>query len=118
MNPLLTQRLFRLLFWVALVFALIMALTPAPALLEGADDKALHALAFAALAVLIAPAFPKAPLILLFWVLALIGGVIEGIQAIPVVGRVPSLDDWLADIVASGTALAIVGLFRALRQEI
>ena len=106
-------RLFRLLFWSALIFALVMANLAQPPVIEGADDKSLHMLAFAVLAALIAPAYPRASLWLLFLALAIFGGVIEFMQSLAGLGRQADFHDWIADIIAAGGVLLAIGLMRA-----
>jgi VanZ family protein len=64
---------------------------------------------FAVLAGLAIPAFPKLSLIALFWILAVFGAGIEAIQSIPALGRAPSFEDWLADILGAGAILLVVG---------
>lgn len=97
----------------ALVFALAMASLPQPPSLPGdPGDKLLHIIAFAVLAALVAPAYPKAPLWILFVGLAFFGAAIELIQMIPSLGRTPSFSDWFADIAAAAIVLALTGLLR------
>ena len=108
------QRISQLLFWSALAFALVMASLPHPPGVGDVNDKFLHVLAFATLAGLVAPAYPRASLWLLFAGLVVFGALIEWVQAIPALGRDSSFDDWIADVVAAGTILALVGLARQL----
>ncbi len=67
------------------------------------------------LAGLIAPAYPKRSLLLLFFGLIIAGALIEAVQAIPMIGRTASFEDWVADILAAGLVLISVGLLRKLR---
>lgn len=114
----LIERLFQLLFWSALVFAFVMASLPQPPPLPGEpSDKVLHVLAFLVLAGLAAFAYPRIHLIVIFLGLALFGGAIEVVQAIPELGRDPSWLDWLADVVAAGAVLLSVGAMRFLRRS-
>lgn len=109
----LIERLFQLLFWSALVFAFVMASLPQPSALPGEpSDKVLHVLAFLVLAGLAAFAYPRVRLIVIFLGLALFGGAIEVVQAIPQLGREPSWVDWLADVAAAATVLLAVGALR------
>lgn len=112
-----TQRLFRLLFWAALVFAFVMASLPQPPVAGDVNDKFLHVMAFATLAGLVALAYPRAQLWLLFAGLAAFGALIEGVQAIPSLGRDASWLDWFADIAAAGTVLALSGIARRWRSN-
>jgi len=107
------ERLFQILFWAALVFAFVMASLPQPPAFPGEPgDKLLHVLAFATLATLIVPAYPRVRLIILFVWLVLFGGLIELVQSIPALGREASLADWVADILASGSVLILARLLR------
>lgn len=110
-------RLFQLLFWSALVFALVMASLPQPPALPGdPDDKILHMLAFLVLGSLSAMAYPGVRLVTLFTGLSIFGGLIEIVQIIPSLGRDPSLLDWVADMIAAAIALAVAGLARRSRS--
>ena len=97
------------LFWLALAFTLGMALLPAPpkALLIG-GDKTLHVTAFVALTLLARLAFRHRRLIDLFVALAVIGGLIEVLQIIPVFQRDAELADWIADCAAIAVTLGVV----------
>lgn len=107
------RRLFIVLFWSALIFALIMASLPQPPSLPGdPDDKMLHILAFTALAALIIPAYPRANVFVLFLLLCLFGGMIELVQSIPALGRDAEARDWLADTLAAGLTLATAASIR------
>ena len=105
-------RLFKIMFWSALIFALIMANIPQPPVVGEVNDKSLHMLAFAVLAALVAPAYPSKPLWALFWGLAVFGAVIEFTQMFAGHGRQASYEDWVADIVAAGGVLLAIGLMR------
>lgn len=105
----LIDRLAKITFWLALTFALVMASLPQPPALPGdPDDKLLHIIAFAVLAALAVPAYPKIRMWVLFIFLAMFGAAIELIQMIPSLGRSPSLMDWLADIAAVGCVFVIL----------
>lgn len=108
------ERLCKLLFWSALIFALVMANMPQPALAGAVGDKYMHMLAFATLAGLAAFAYPRAHLLLLFLGLALFGALIEWTQLFIGNGRHADLIDWFADILAAGAVLAAIGLMRFL----
>jgi hypothetical protein len=113
----LIDRLFQLLFWSAFVFALVMGNLPQPPALSGnPSDKVLHVLAFLVLAGLAAFAYPRVPLIVIFFGLVIFGGAIEIVQAVPELDREPSWLDWLADVVAAAAVLLAVGAMRFLRR--
>lgn len=111
------ERLFQILFWGALAFAFVMASLPQPPAIPGnPGDKVLHVLAFLVLAGLAAFAYPRVRLVMIFLGLALFGAAIELVQAIPNIGREPSLMDWLADLTAAGAVLLFVGAVRLIRR--
>lgn len=112
------ERLFQLLFWLALVFAFTMASLPQPPVLPGnPGDKLPHAFAFAVLASLAALARPRRSVWVIFIGLALFGAAIEAVKAIPELGRQPSWLDWLGDLEAAGVVLMAVAAFRFLRRS-
>jgi VanZ family protein len=106
----------QLLFWSSLAFAFVMATLPPAPLPLAATDKALHALAFSVLAAFLAPAYPRASLLFLFLSLAAFGALIEGVQAIPALGRTPSLEDWIVDVFSAAAVLAFIAVFRRIRR--
>ena len=106
-------RLFQPLFGLALAFALIMAILPQSTLsVAPTHDKHLHALVFMVLATLALFSFPRTGLLRLFFGLALIGAVIEFVQAIPSLGRDSDLFDWLADLLGAGSIIVLAWLVR------
>ena len=112
------ERLFQLLFWSALLFAFVMASLPQPPALPGdPGDKVQHILAFLVLSSLAAFAYPRLRLMVIFLGLAAFGGAIEAVQAIPQLGRQPSLMDWLADVAAVAAVLLLVALFKLRRRD-
>lgn len=107
----------RLLFWAAALFALVMAILPHPPELPGEpSDKIQHMAAFATLALLGAWAYAGRPLWQLLAALSFYGALIELIQAIPALGRDSDVKDWLADTVAAGVVLLLVGWARKGRR--
>jgi len=113
-----TYRLFQLLFWAALAFALVMASLPQPPALPGnPGDKALHILAFLVLTALAAAAYPRLPLLLIFAGLACFGGGIEAVQSIPELGRQPSWMDWFADVAAIAAMLLVIAAARLILRS-
>ena len=109
------SRVAPVLFWLALAFAVTMALLPHPpgTPLEH-HDKAQHMLAFATLAGLAVPAFPGATLFRIGERLSFAGALIEVMQALPALGRDCDIRDWLADTLAAATVLLIVTIARRL----
>lgn len=93
----------RIAFLIALGLGLWLALKPAgevPGLIPW--DKAQHFIAFYVLAGLGAAATPRLPLWAPALFLALYGAAIEGLQALPAVGRDAEWGDWAADLLAVG----------------
>lgn len=107
------ETLFRLLFWIALVVALAMALNPQPPQLPPAvNDKTQHFVLFAGLTVLALAAYPRARWLPLALALTGFGAMIEFLQMIPVLNRSAELMDWVADTAAVLLVLAIAFPFR------
>jgi VanZ family protein len=97
----------QLVFCAAFVFTFVSAVMPphqAPKLFPW--DKAEHFAAFYTLTVLASVAFPRRNLILIAVLLSAFGGVIELVQALPIVGRDCDVRDWIADMLAVIAALA------------
>lgn len=108
-------RFFRITFFAAVLFTLVMALQPHPPALPGQEmDKVQHIAAFFTLAVLGRLAFPRIPLAWLLGALALLGAAIEIAQLIPGLNRHADLADWLADIIAAAVGLVGVTLMQRL----
>lgn len=98
------------LFWLALIFTFFMALNPQPPLTPlGGSDKSQHMFAFAVLTLLACVAYPRQRLLVLFLVLAVVGGLIEVLQMIPALHRDADVYDWLADCAAIAAVLALWG---------
>lgn len=104
----------RFLFWLALAFALLMALLPHPPRLpiDSFGDKFQHMLAFSVLAVLGAIGYPGASLQRVGERLSFLGALVEVCQSIPALHRDCDIRDWLADTFAIIVALLAVRLFR------
>lgn len=99
----------RAIFWVAAVFAFVMAVLPHPPDLPGhPNDKVQHVTGFAVLALLGAFAYPRLSLWKLLAGLSLFGAFIEVVQAIPALHRDSDVLDWLADTVAVAVVLALI----------
>ena len=104
-------RLAQIVFWAALIFTFVCAVVPpshAPQLMPW--DKAEHFLAFYVLTFLAAAAFPRKKFLLLGILLSAFGGLIEAVQALPIVHRDCDFWDWVADTVAIGAVLAPLAL--------
>lgn len=106
----------RTLFWLALAVAFVMATLPQPPQLPGQPtDKVQHILAFAVLTLLMTLGWPRLALWKAAAMMALLGAAIEFIQLVPALNRTGEFADWLADIAATVTVLAIVALARRWR---
>jgi len=109
------NRLYQTAFWLATLFALIMAALPKPPRLPGdPSDKVQHIIAFTVLAILAVLAFRRTPLLAIAAGLSLFGAAIELIQLIPQLHRDGSWLDWLADTAAVGIVLGIAWICRRL----
>lgn len=106
--------LFKLMFCLALVFAVTMALLPHPPKLpiDRWGDKAEHMLAFGTLALLGALAFPGIPLPRIAERLSFLGALIEVCQSIPALHRDCDIRDWLADSLAIILTLLLANIIR------
>ena len=105
--------LFRLALFVAIAFAVTMALLPKPPqIVPIANDKAQHMLAFATLALLAALAYPKAQLFRIGERLSFLGAMVEVLQSIPALHRDCDIRDWIADTIAICVMLLIVATVR------
>lgn len=107
------RRYLPLLFWAALLFAFVMAVTPRPPRLPGnPSDKIQHILAFTVLAGLAAAAYPRARLVRIGLWLSAFGALIEVVQTIPALNRDGDYVDWIADTLAAAFVLGLAALFR------
>lgn len=105
-------------FWVATIFAFIMAVLPQPPEFPGApSDKVQHVIAFLVLAALGVLAYPRTPKRGLLLGLAAFGAVIELIQAIPGLNRDSDPMDWMADTLAAATVLTIFAIWRLAKRR-
>jgi VanZ family protein len=99
----------RLLFWSAMLFALVMAILPHPPEIPGEpSDKVQHVIAFAILGVLGTWAYVQSSMLQLLGGLSLFGAFIEVVQAIPALHRDSDVKDWIADTLACGLVLLFV----------
>jgi hypothetical protein len=113
------QTYFRIAFWLALAFALVMALVPHPPQFAGEPgDKFQHMLAFATLAVLGVLGYPRVSKLKIALGLVLLGAGIEVLQMIPVLHRDSEWGDLAADTFAIVVMLAVATIaLRALRPQ-
>lgn len=108
----------RVAFWLAALFALVMATLPKPPQLPGApSDKIQHIVAFVVLAGLAAAAYRRTRLVVIAAGLSAFGAVIEFLQALPMLHRDSDIRDWVADTAASAVVLLIVWLWRRRAQD-
>ena len=106
----------RVVFWLALVFAVTMALLPHPPdVAPNVGDKWLHMTAFATLALLARFGFPDTSDLGLGERLSFLGALIEVFQSIPALGRDCDPLDWVADTAAVAVVLAVLALARRRR---
>eukprot|EP01037_Dinobryon_pediforme_P017668 gene17668-17875_t len=110
------HRAAQVLFWLALVFAVTMAVLPHPPHLpiDRFGDKFEHMLAFATLTLLGHFAFPALPRLRLAERLSFLGALIEVVQSIPSLHRDCDIRDWIADTIA---ILVMTGALRLLRHR-
>jgi hypothetical protein len=76
------------------------------------DDILIHGLSFYFLTLSAGAAFPQVRLRNLIAIMLIAGAAVEGIQAIPLIGRDASVSDWIADGVGVLAAAAILTLIR------
>lgn len=106
------------LFWTAAAFAYVMAVLPHPPEVPGSpSDKVQHVIAFLTLGFLASWAYASTSRLQLLIRLSLFGAFIELCQAIPALHRDSDPIDWIADTVACGLALLIVGWWRARKSD-
>jgi VanZ family protein len=105
----------RATFWLAALFAFVMAVLPQPPELPGEpNDKIQHIIAFATLAALGSVAYPVASIVRLLAGLSLFGALIEFVQAIPALHRDSDVMDWIADTAA---VLVVLTVLRGWRRR-
>ena len=106
-----TIRLARLAFWVAAVFAVVMAVLPKPpeTPIDRFGDKFAHILAFAVLAALATVAYGRQARWRIVERLCFLGAAIEVVQTIPALHRSPDVRDWIADTVAVLVVVLLAG---------
>ena len=111
-------RIVRVAFWLAAVFAFVMAVLPHPPQLPGApSDKVQHILAFLVLGALASFGYPRTSPVYLATGLSLFGAVIELVQLVPSLNRDGDPVDWLADTAAAGLVLIFLRWSRVARSR-
>ena len=102
----------RLLFWLALIFAVVMADLPQPPKLgfDSFGDKFEHMLAFSTLSALATLGFSADLRWRIAERLSFLGALIEVTQSIPALHRDCDIRDWIADTVAIVVVTAVMGL--------
>ncbi|MEE4454772.1 hypothetical protein [Novosphingobium resinovorum] len=111
------QNLFRILFWLALVFAVTMAVLPHPPQIPGGpSDKFQHMLAFATLALLAVLGYPHVHKAKIACALILLGAGIEVVQMIPALHRDAEVMDLVADTFAILVMLGLAALALGFRR--
>jgi len=99
----------RFAFGAAVLLAVVLALWPsAPDLPGDPSDVLQHAAAFLTLTVLGGLAYPRAPLVVLFGAMALLGAGIELAQMIPQLHRQADSADLMVDVLAAAAGLLVV----------
>lgn len=95
------QRTARTVFWLACIFAVVMALLPKPPELptDRLGDKAQHMIAFATLTLLAGFGFARELRWRIAERLSFLGAMIEVAQSIPALHRDCQFADWVADTV-------------------
>jgi VanZ family protein len=105
--------LIRIAFWLALIFAVTMALVPKPpAVMGDVGDKYQHMTAFACLTLLASLGYYKTPWLRIVERLSFVGALIEVLQSIPALHRDCQIMDWVADTAAILVTIAVVMLVR------
>ena len=109
----------RIAFWLALLFAVVMAVLPKPPHLpiDPLGDKFAHMLAFATLACLSALGFPAASRWRAAERLSFLGAMIELAQSIPALNRDCDIRDWMADTLAIVVVTLMIGWLLALSRK-
>ena len=104
----------RVLFWLALVFAVVMAVLPSPPNLpiDRFGDKFAHILAFGTLSGLAAFGFSSEVRWRVAERLSFVGALIEVVQGIPALHRDSDIRDWIADTLAIIVVMAIAALLQ------
>ena len=99
------------LFWLALIFAFVMAVLPKPPKtpLDQYGDKVMHMLAFATLAGFAMLGWGRAAQWRIVERLCFLGAVIEVVQSVPWLNRTCDLRDWLSDCLMVVVVVLVAG---------
>lgn len=113
------RQMVRVLFWLALIFAVIMAVLPQPPQMpiDRLGDKFAHIVAFATLALLGAIGFGAGLRWRVAERLSFVGALIEVTQSIPALNRTCDISDWIADTIAIVAATSLVALLSPRRDH-
>jgi hypothetical protein len=108
----------RLLFWLALAFALFMAFSPHPPRVPGNPvDKLQHMMAFGTLTILACAGWPAFDLQRIGERLSFVGALVEVVQSIPALHRDCDIMDWIADTAIIIAVLLVVWAVRRRRLQ-
>ena len=102
-------RFYRFAFWLAALFAFVMATLPYPVEFP-TSDKVQHMAAFFVITLLGCAGYRGLPRVKLMLAMFAFGAMIELVQLVPELHRDSEWSDWLADIVAVLAALAVAHL--------
>ena len=106
-------KIFRVIFWIAIVLSFLAAINPQPPQLPGApNDKVQHISAFLTLGALAFFAFPRSRALTLLIGLSAFGALIEFVQMIPALHRDGDVLDWIADTAAAAVILVALQFLR------
>ena len=108
------RKFFMVVFWLAALFAFVMATLPRPPQIPGEpSDKVQHIIAFVVLTGLAFAAWPWKRWLAIVVGLCAFGGLIEAVQLIPMLHRDGSWIDWLVDTAAVLVVTGIVSVTRS-----
>ena len=113
MGPNRRLAILRISFWVAVLFAFVMAVLPHPPEVPGApSDKIQHIAAFLVLGALASFAYPATSPVYLGTALSVFGAFIELVQYVPALHRDSDPLDWIADTAAAALMLIFLHWLR------
>jgi hypothetical protein len=113
LQPVQLRRVYMAIFWTLLAVALAKSVSEfMPTMLDLMWDKAQHFTAFATLTALAVLAWPGMSSLRVFERMALLGAMIEVVQATPSLQRGCDVLDWTADMVAVSVVLGVRWLAR------
>jgi VanZ family protein len=103
-------RLLRLGYWGIVLVVFVLAVAPIHEVGPEGSDKLDHFAAFFVLGAGAGLLYPRQPLWLTLGLAIAYGGLIELVQALPIVNRDCDIYDWLTDILGVGVAAAAIVL--------